>query len=164
MFVHGTPRDPDYGGVHPSYEFEIMVEPEFTISERITFCGRFGKPVLYASDKKIFLLEQDLLSTPIELSPSKKFIICPGTVGSPYEKSTYAVLHQKKITFYRVHYDVQKVIDKFLLYQRTAYLKTFLLNFLGFTNDFPHDWIDWAITRYARLKDGDLGSRKEPQI
>ena len=115
IWVHASPRRPINEYIFPD---DVMSSPHkmtaiFERIERRCFVGHTHVPGVF-TDEPEFYAPKDMGSV-YDFSSLEKCIINPGSVGQPRDRdprSSYAVLSPKSVEFFRVEYDIQRVIDK----------------------------------------------------
>lgn len=124
-FVHGSPRQPTieyilrediYNGLYDKFD-EI-----FASFEKILFVGHSHTPCVINEDLEYV--------TPAEIDhgfsytlDKKKLIVNVGSVGQPRDNDTracYAVIDKSAVTFRRVEYDVDSVVEKIKKVERLS--------------------------------------------
>ena len=114
LFVCGTPQEPDAGflEVLPIVQ-EDRIRALFSASRQITVVGTISIPGMINENEPSW-------RTPEELGgsfnlPSHKVVLCPGGIGQPRNRdprACYAILHERKVTWHRVNYDVEQAIAR----------------------------------------------------
>ena len=114
-WVHASPRRPINEYIFPD---DVMTAPNkmaqlFDRIEHRCFCGHTHVPGVF-TDEPDFYPPQDLGSV-YKFMDDEKCIINPGSVGQPRDRdprSSYAIVHDDRVEFVRLEYDVQAVVDK----------------------------------------------------
>lgn len=115
LWVHASPRRPINEYIFPD---DVMTSPTkmHQIFDRIEgrcFVGHTHVTGVF-TDEPDFYPPQDLGGS-YKFTDSEKCIINPGSVGQPRDRdprASYAVLHDDRVEFVRLEYDIQAVIDK----------------------------------------------------
>lgn len=115
QWVHASPRRPINEYIFPD---DVMTAPAkmAQIFDRIDarcFVGHTHVPGVF-TDEPDFYTPADLNQV-YHFNPGEKCIINPGSVGQPRDRdprASYALLHDDRVEFVRLEYDVQAVIEK----------------------------------------------------
>jgi len=115
LWVHASPRRPINEYIFPD---DVLAAPNkmtqiFERIDRRCFVGHTHVPGVF-TDEPDFYPPQDLGGT-YTFVESEKCIINPGSVGQPRDRiplSSYAVIHEDRVEFIRLEYDIDAVIDK----------------------------------------------------
>ena len=114
LFVHATPRNPEYWNYIPS--LTEASSAFLTFNEQICFVGHSHVPVAFFLDS-ILMKIQILLKTKFEISPKKRYIINVGSVGQPRDSDTRAAFGiydsvSKKYKLVRKRYGISDTQSK----------------------------------------------------
>lgn len=114
-FVHGSPRRPVNEYVFPDdvYTNPGKIHSLFERFGKLCFVGHTHVPGVFFDTPDFY--SPDELDNEFELSANYKSLINVGSVGQPRDKdnrASYAVVDHEKITFVRVPYDVDAVVEK----------------------------------------------------
>jgi len=115
MWVHASPRRPINEYIFPD---DVVTAPTkmqqiFDRIDKRCFCGHTHVCGVF-TDEPDFYPPADLGGA-YKFTPNEKAVINPGSVGQPRDRdprASYAVLHDDRVEFVRVEYDIQSVIDK----------------------------------------------------
>ncbi len=115
MWVHASPRRPINEYIFPD---DVVTAPTkmqqiFDRIDRRCFCGHTHVCGVF-TDEPDFYPPADLGGA-YKFTKSEKAIINPGSVGQPRDRdprASYAILHDDRVEFVRVEYNIQAVIDK----------------------------------------------------
>ena len=115
VWVHGSPRRPINEYIFPD---DVITAPSkiaqiFNRIEKQCFVGHTHITGVF-TDEPEFYPPTDLDSV-YPFNDSEKCVINPGSVGQPRDRdprSSYTILHNDRVEFVRVSYDVQTVTDK----------------------------------------------------
>ena len=115
LFVHASPRRPINEYIFPD---DVIAAPNkmASIFDRIetrAFCGHTHVTGVF-TDEPDFYPPGDLGGS-YSFRDDEKCIINPGSVGQPRDKdprSSYAILHDDRVEFVRVAYDIPAVVKK----------------------------------------------------
>lgn len=115
LAVHGTPRRPinEYLFPEDAINSPVKMEQIFERVERFCLVGHTHVPGVFTDEPDFY--PPDDLNGVYKLSDSEKAIINPGSVGQPRDldpRSSYAVLDDDRIEFFRLDYDVESVAEK----------------------------------------------------
>ncbi len=115
QYCHGSPRRPINEYIFPD---DVITAPTkmATLFERVESrcCVGHTHVTGVFTDEPDFYPPQDLNSV-YSFTPREKCIINPGSVGQPRDRdprASYALLHEDKVEFVRLEYDIQAVIEK----------------------------------------------------
>lgn len=114
-WVHASPRRPINEYIFPD---DVITAPSkmaqiFDRIESRCFCGHTHVAGVF-TDEPDFYPPADLGGS-YPFDPDEKCIVNPGSVGQPRDRdprASYALLHEDRVEFVRLDYDIQKVIDK----------------------------------------------------
>lgn len=115
LWVHASPRRPINEYIFPD---DVFTAPNkmtqiFDRFEKKCFCGHTHVTGVF-TDEPDFYPPADLRDS-YKFLPGEKCIINPGSVGQPRDRdprSSYAILHEDRVDFVRLEYDIQAVIAK----------------------------------------------------
>jgi diadenosine tetraphosphatase ApaH/serine/threonine PP2A family protein phosphatase len=115
QWYHGSPRRPINEYIFPD---DVITAPNkmTAIYERIEgrcFVGHTHVTGVF-TDEPDFYPPQDLDGV-YEFDDDEKCIINPGSVGQPRDRdprASYAILHEDRVEFVRIAYDIEAVIEK----------------------------------------------------
>src|SRR5690606_32791925 len=115
LWVHASPRRPINEYIFPD---DVMTSPAkmHQIFDRIEgrcFVGHTHVAGVF-TDEPDFYPPQDL-GEAYKFTDAEKCIINPGSVGQPRDRdprASYAILHDDRVEFVRLEYDIQAVIGK----------------------------------------------------
>lgn len=115
LAVHGTPRRPinEYLFPEDAINSPVKMQQVFDRVERYCFVGHTHVPGIF-TDEPDFYPPEDL-SGVYKLNDVEKAIINPGSVGQPRDldpRSSYAILDDDQVEFFRLDYDVEAVAEK----------------------------------------------------
>lgn len=109
LFVHANAHDPAHWGyIHSRVEATRSL---FATAHRFVFCGHMHAPCLYHLTNTGKGGEfSPVAGVPIELSPARRWLAIPGSVGQPRDgnpAACYAIFDSgsETLTFHRVPYD-----------------------------------------------------------
>lgn len=113
--VHGTPRRPinEYLFPEDAINSPVKMQQVFDRVERYCFVGHTHVPGIF-TDEPDFYPPEDLEGV-YKLNDSEKAIINPGSVGQPRDldpRSSYAILDEDRVEFFRLDYDIDAVAEK----------------------------------------------------
>ncbi len=116
VWVHASPRRPINEYIFPD---DVITAPTkinqiFERIERLCFVGHTHVPGVFTDEPDFYPLG-DLDNLTYRLGRREKVIINPGSVGQPRDRdarAAYAILHDDRVEFVRLEYDIQAVIDK----------------------------------------------------
>ncbi len=121
LFVHGSPRDPIMEYIEESDTVDMGFGPSdkivevFELVEWLCFVGHTHRSGVITDDVK-FLHIEDLPDMTFMAEEGRKAVVNVGSVGQPRDRdprACYVVIDLPKITYKRVEYDVEKVIEKY---------------------------------------------------
>ncbi|MEM8739637.1 MAG: metallophosphoesterase family protein [Planctomycetota bacterium] len=115
LWVHASPRRPINEYIFPD---DVVAAPNkmqaiFDRIETRAFCGHTHVTGVF-TDEPDFYPPEDL-GEHYTFRDDEKCIVNPGSVGQPRDRdprASYAILHDDRVEFVRVAYDIQAVIDK----------------------------------------------------
>ncbi len=115
LWVHASPRRPINEYIFPD---DVMSSPHkmtmiFDCFDSRCFVGHTHVPGVFTDEPDFFTPPE--IGGVYRFNTDEKCIINPGSVGQPRDRdprSSYAVLHPDRVEFFRIAYDIQKVIDK----------------------------------------------------
>lgn len=115
LWVHASPRRPINEYIFPD---DVVTAPQkmhqiFDRVDRLCFVGHTHVPGVF-TDEPDFYPPGDINGV-YKFIDGEKCVINPGSVGQPRDRdprASYAVLHDDRVEFHRVAYDVQRVIEK----------------------------------------------------
>jgi len=115
LWVHASPRRPINEYIFPD---DVITAPAkmgqiFDRIEWRAFCGHTHVTGVF-TDEPDFYPPQDLGGA-YKFTDAEKCIINPGSVGQPRDRdprASYAILHDDRVEFVRLEYDIQAVIGK----------------------------------------------------
>jgi diadenosine tetraphosphatase ApaH/serine/threonine PP2A family protein phosphatase len=116
IWVHASPRRPINEYIFPD---DVITAPSKVaqIFERVEgrcFVGHTHVPGVFTNEPDFYPVpEMDRNS--YKLNRKEKLIINPGSVGQPRDRdprASYAVLHEDRVEFIRLEYDIEAVIAK----------------------------------------------------
>ncbi len=118
LMTHANAHDPvNWGYVHNRAEATRSL---FSTEQRFVFCGHMHQPCLYhltgAGKSGEF---SPVAGVPIELSPARRWLAIPGSVGQPRDgnpAACYAVFDtaSETLTFHRVPYDHEEAARRII--------------------------------------------------
>ncbi|MEO1236839.1 MAG: metallophosphoesterase family protein [Planctomycetota bacterium] len=116
LWVHASPRRPINEYIFPD---DVVAAPNkmqaiFDRIETRAFCGHTHVTGVF-TDEPDFYPPSDLGESAYAFRDDEKCIVNPGSVGQPRDRdprASYAVLHDDRVEFVRLDYDIQAVIDK----------------------------------------------------
>ena len=118
FYVHGSPRVPTKEYMVPSdVNNPEKMQEVFALFPWICFVGHSHIPGVYTEQLKFLSpgSAADANGKSWIAEPGKKALINVGSVGQPRDgdpRSSYAVWDGRKVTFYRLDYDVKTTMDK----------------------------------------------------
>ena len=115
MWVHASPRRPINEYIFPD---DVVTAPTkmqqiFDRIEKRCFCGHTHVVGVF-TDEPDFYPPADLGGA-YKFTPNEKAVINPGSVGQPRDRdprASYAILHDDRVEFVRLDYNIQAVIEK----------------------------------------------------
>ena len=115
LWVHASPRRPINEYIFPD---DVVAAPNkmaaiFARIETRAFCGHTHVTGVF-TDEPDFYPPGDL-GEAYTFRDDEKCIVNPGSVGQPRDRdprASYAILHDDRVEFVRLEYDIQAVIDK----------------------------------------------------
>lgn len=117
LCVHGTPRRPinEYLFPEDAINSPVKMQQIFDRIETYALVGHTHWPGVFTDEPDFY--RPDDLGDAYAFNDHEKAIINPGSVGQPRDsdpRASYAVLDHDagKVEFYRVEYDVDKVVSK----------------------------------------------------
>jgi diadenosine tetraphosphatase ApaH/serine/threonine PP2A family protein phosphatase len=126
LYVHGSPADPLWGYVFPSYvDDEWDREQVKTLFEKmkwVCFCGHSHCPCVISDDLRCWWPEGDDVRR--VLDRGRKHIVNVGSVGQPRDgdpRACYVLFRDNEVTFRRVPYALSRTQEKI---SRTAGLSS----------------------------------------
>lgn len=118
LFVHGSPRDPvrEYvlstdGILNPDKLRSI-----FSCFDGVAVAGHTHQPGVHDEDLRFQALSGAEELT-IDLEEGRKYYVNVGSTGQPRDgdcRACYAVLEERRVSWYRVNYDFRTTMDKIL--------------------------------------------------
>ncbi len=118
LFVHGSPRVPTKEYMVPSdVKNPEKMQEVFAMIPGLCFVGHSHIPGVYTEDLKFLspsAPENGEGKTWVG-QPGQKALINVGSVGQPRDgdpRASYAVVEGRKVTFFRLEYDVRTTMDK----------------------------------------------------
>lgn len=116
LCVHGSPRRPINEYVFPD---DVISAPDklTTIFDRVTrvcFVGHTHVPGVF-TDEPDFYPPGELTDNTYKFAEDEKAIVNVGSVGQPRDmdpRAAYAILHDDRVQFVRVPYDIEKCAKK----------------------------------------------------
>ena len=116
LYVHASPRRPINEYIFPD---DVIAAPNkmASIFDRIetkAFCGHTHVTGVF-TDEPDFYPPSDLNEGAYTFRDDEKCIINPGSVGQPRDRdprASYAVLHDDRVEFVRLEYDIPAVVKK----------------------------------------------------
>jgi predicted phosphodiesterase len=125
QYVHGAPQDPVNEYIMPmdcdpqTKTYGQKLYTAFTMTPWVTFCGHSHMPALYCQDG-LFVSASFQKQLSWTLEPNLRYIINVGSVGQPRDgdnRSCYLIFDpdQRKITWRRIHYDIQDTYNQVLM-------------------------------------------------
>lgn len=121
QFFHASPRNAAFEYLFPSDVIDAprRLERNFALVHRLAFCGHTHIPGIFIEWQPgdyTFTPQADL-AKPYRLPDGKKAIVNVGSIGQPRDgdpRGCYVVYNDKtkKVTFYRVAYDVDAVAQR----------------------------------------------------
>lgn len=114
--VHGTPRDPLKEYFFNSLQYRALYEKWVG---QILFVGHTHMPFCMKGNAQTCKVFSAAENTTIQLDPSQRYVINPGSVGRPRDNDVRAAFgvwdtQAKTFTFLRVPYDYQKTQRKMI--------------------------------------------------
>lgn len=114
LCVHGTPRRPinEYLFPEDALNSPVKMSQIFERIEKYCLVGHTHVPGVFTAEPDFYTLDD--LGGVYRLN-GEKAIINPGSVGQPRDmdpRSSYAIVSDDKVEFFRLAYDVQAVVDK----------------------------------------------------
>jgi len=115
LFVHGSPREPVMEYLNTPAKLR---ENAAVMKERICFVGHTHVPMVFsmagAGKEELFALEKE---NTFVLKDENKYIVNAGSVGQPRDGDNrscflYLDTEEKKVTFRRLKYNIEKVREK----------------------------------------------------
>jgi predicted phosphodiesterase len=115
LCVHGTPRRPinEYLFPEDALNSPVKMHQIFERIESHCLIGHTHVPGVFTNEPD-FYPPSDLEGV-YKLNPDEKAIVNPGSVGQPRDldpRASYAILHDDRVEFIRVPYDVEAVVKK----------------------------------------------------
>lgn len=115
LWVHASPRRPINEYIFPD---DVVTAPTkmaqlFDRIEQRCFCGHTHVPGIF-TDEPDFYPPADLGGA-YTFNDEEKCIVNPGSVGQPRDRdprASYAIMHDDRVEFVRLEYNVQAVIEK----------------------------------------------------
>jgi len=115
MWVHASPRRPINEYIFPD---DVVTAPTkmqqiFDRIDRRCYCGHTHVVGVF-TDEPDFYPPADLGGS-YKFTDHEKAVINPGSVGQPRDRdprASYAILHDDRVEFIRLDYDIQAVIEK----------------------------------------------------
>ena len=115
LWVHGSPRRPINEYIFPD---DAITAPSkitqiFNRIEKRCFVGHTHTSGVF-TDEPEFYPPADLDGV-YKFDDAEKCVVNPGSVGQPRDRdprSSYAILHDDRVEFVRVDYDIQSVVDR----------------------------------------------------
>jgi len=116
LYVHGSPRRPVTEYIFPD---DPMSSPEkmesiFERFERVALVGHTHVPGVF-TDEPDFYPPTELGESTYRFSEDEKAIVNVGSVGQPRDldpRASYVILHEDRVEFVRVEYEVAKTADR----------------------------------------------------
>ena len=121
LFAHGSPRDPVMEYIEESDTVDMGFGPSekivevFELTEWLCFVGHTHRSGVITDDVK-FIRITDLPDMTFTAEEGRKAVVNVGSVGQPRDgdaRACYVVVDLPKITYRRVEYDIDKVIEKY---------------------------------------------------
>ncbi|NLF32381.1 MAG: metallophosphoesterase [Planctomycetes bacterium] len=114
-FVHGSPRKPINEYVFPDdvYTNPAKIHSLFERFGKVCFVGHTHVPGVFFDTPDFY--GPDELDGEYELSANYKSLINVGSVGQPRDRdsrASYGIVDDEKVTFVRVPYDIDAVVEK----------------------------------------------------
>ena len=115
IFVHGSPRRPINEYIFPDdvYNVPNKIHSLFERIPHLCFVGHTHLPGVFVDSPDFY--SPDELEMVFEVNPTRKALINVGSVGQPRDRNlqaAYVLVESGKITFVRVPYDIDAVIEK----------------------------------------------------
>lgn len=116
LCVHASPRRPINEYIFPD---DVITAPTkmtqiFDRFESRCFVGHTHVAGVFTNEPD-FYPPPDLTDQTYKFSPAEKCIINPGSVGQPRDRdprASYAIVHEDRVQFVRIEYDIDRVIAK----------------------------------------------------
>jgi diadenosine tetraphosphatase ApaH/serine/threonine PP2A family protein phosphatase len=115
LWVHASPRRPINEYIFPDdvVTAPLKMQQIFDRVELRCFVGHTHLPGVFTNEPD-FYPPADIQGL-YKFIPGEKCVINPGSVGQPRDRdprASYAILHEDRVEFVRVPYDIQSVIEK----------------------------------------------------
>ncbi|HWB18755.1 MAG TPA: metallophosphoesterase family protein, partial [Phycisphaerales bacterium] len=115
LCVHGTPRRPinEYLFPEDALNSPLKMQQIFERVEKHCLVGHTHVPGVFTDEPDFYNLED--LGGVYKFRNGEKLIINPGSVGQPRDmdpRSSYAIVTDTEVQFFRLEYDVESVVRK----------------------------------------------------
>lgn len=117
LAVHGSPRRPinEYVFSDDVINCPDKLESIFSMVDDVVICGHTHVPGVFTSSLRFHPPEEAGAGSSYLLDSGEKAIVNVGSVGQPRDldpRASYAVLHDDRIAFHRVEYDIDEAAEK----------------------------------------------------
>jgi predicted phosphodiesterase len=115
LCVHGSPRRPinEYLFPEDAINSPVKMQQIFERVEKYCLVGHTHVPGVFTNEPDFY--PPDDLGGAYKLNNGEKAIINPGSVGQPRDldpRSSYAIVSDDQVEFFRLEYDIDAVVDK----------------------------------------------------
>jgi predicted phosphodiesterase len=115
LCVHGSPRRPinEYLFPEDAINSPVKMQQIFERVDKYCLVGHTHVPGVFTNEPDFY--PPDDLGGVYKLNNGEKAIINPGSVGQPRDldpRSSYAIVNDDQVEFFRLEYDIDTVVDK----------------------------------------------------